>query len=255
MNLPEESIHHLSRIETLWSVVRGGSPDRPNAADAQRQLLNRYGGSVRRYLQACLQDQDAVDEVYQEFALRLVRGDFRNADQSRGRFRNYVKSVVYRLMIDHHRGQAKRRAQTPLQHDPEAPPAGASDSDLDADFTKSWRDELLAQAWAALAEAEQGGGPPHHAALQLRVEHPDWSSNELAAELGRTLGRELQSGAVRVMIHRARERFSDAVISVVADSLEQASLDAIEAELLELDLMTYCRAALARHRESSPDPG
>lgn len=57
---PEPSIPHLSRIETLWSVVNAGSPDRPDASAAQRQLLNRYGPSVRHYLQACLRDPDAV---------------------------------------------------------------------------------------------------------------------------------------------------------------------------------------------------
>lgn len=248
------SVHHLSRIETLWSVVRDGAPDRPNAAAAQRQLLARYGGSVRRYLQASLRDSDAVDEVYQEFALRLVRGDFRNADQTRGRFRNYVKSVVYRLMVDHHRAAAKRRLQVPLQHDPQAGGTNEQERDCDAAFTTSWRDELLAQAWAALQQVERDGGPPYYAAMQLRVAHPQWSSTELAVQLGRRLGRDLQSGAVRVMIHRARERFSDAVISAVVDSLQEASFEAIEEELLELNLMSYCRSALQRYRGTPPAP-
>jgi len=246
---PAESLRHLSQIDTLWSMVRDGQTAGPNAADAQRRLLNRYGGSVRRYLHASLRDPDAAEEVYQEFALRLVRGDFRTADETRGRFRSYVKSVLYRMMIDHHRGQARRRDQTSLQHDPEGRCQPDWVPEMDRVFLTSWREELLTQAWSSLAEAEGNGGPPYHTALRLRVDHPDWSSDELAWQLSQRLARRLQPGAARVMIHRARERFSDTLIRAVADSLGDASYDAIEEELLDLNLMTYCRAALDRYRD------
>ena len=53
----------LSRIETLWSVVRqahdGAASDSRSAA--QKQLLEQYGGAVRRYLLAALRNQDAAD--------------------------------------------------------------------------------------------------------------------------------------------------------------------------------------------------
>src|SRR5690606_6618814 len=144
------------------SVVRASTSGAPDAAAAQRQLLNQYGGSVRRYLQACLRDADAVDEVYQEFALRLVRGDFRSVSQARGRFRNYVKTVVYRLMVDHHRTAAKLRHQVPLPQEPAAESAEETPFASDATFTQSWREELLAQAWTALEQDEQRGGPTYH---------------------------------------------------------------------------------------------
>lgn len=245
---PDAAQPHLSQIPTLWSVVHASAPGAPDAAAAQRQLLNRYGGSVRRYLQACLRDAEAVDEVYQEFALRLVRGDFRNANQTRGRFRNYVKSVVYRLMVDHHRAAAKLRHQVQLPQEPAAQSAEETLAADDAAFTQSWREELLAQAWTTLQQEEHRGGPPYHTALHMRVEHPEWTSTDLAQHLGHRLGRELQSGAVRIMIHRARERFADAIISAVVNSLTEASFEAVEEELLELNLMSYCRSALQRYR-------
>src|SRR5262249_8409202 len=71
---------HLSQIETHWSAVflahRG---PRDAAAEAQRALMERYGGAVHRYLLASLRDPEAADDLAQEFALRFLRGDFRRA--------------------------------------------------------------------------------------------------------------------------------------------------------------------------------
>ena len=62
----------LSRITTLWSVVcRAHDGSGEAAVSAQRQLLDRYGGAVRRYLQAVVRTSEAADELFQEFAVRL----------------------------------------------------------------------------------------------------------------------------------------------------------------------------------------
>ena len=46
----------LSRIDTSWSVVCQAHREGTEAAAAQRQLLERYGGAVRRYLLAATRD-------------------------------------------------------------------------------------------------------------------------------------------------------------------------------------------------------
>src|SRR5690606_4321996 len=129
------------------------------AAEAQELLLERYGGAIKRYLTACLRDREAADDVFQDFALRFVRGDFRNADPSRGRFRAFVKSVVYRLMIDYRRRTARTGRAGELAFDPEARPE-STDPVAEADelFLTSWRDELLARAWKKLEEHERETG-------------------------------------------------------------------------------------------------
>jgi hypothetical protein len=40
---------HLSQIQTLWSIVRQAHGDQTSVASAQKSLLDRYGGAVRRY--------------------------------------------------------------------------------------------------------------------------------------------------------------------------------------------------------------
>src|SRR5262249_20126009 len=91
---PEHPHQRLSSISTYWSVVcqtRDGG-GRAVAA-ARQQLPQRYGPAVRRYLLGALRDPDATDEVFQEFALRFLRGGLRGADPQRGRFRNFLKGV------------------------------------------------------------------------------------------------------------------------------------------------------------------
>ena len=73
---------HLSRIETLWSVVRQAHDDGSEVArTAQDELLERYGGAARRYLLAALREENAADEVFQEFALIERSTVFENVTQ------------------------------------------------------------------------------------------------------------------------------------------------------------------------------
>ena len=119
----------------------------------------------------------------------------------------------------------------------------------DALFRASWRDDLLARCWANLAEAECRTGRPHHTVLRYRVDHPGAGSPELAAGLTEKLGKPINAGAVRVMLHRAREAFADLLLDEVSNSLANTSRDEVERELIELELLEYCKPALERRKE------
>src|SRR5258708_2380538 len=106
-------------MQTLWTLVCKAhqGPDK-DGQQARAALLERYRGAVHRYLLGALRDADAADELAQEFALKFLRGEFRNADPERGRFRSFLKTALVRLVIDFHR----RRKQQPLamnSHTPE----------------------------------------------------------------------------------------------------------------------------------------
>jgi RNA polymerase sigma factor (sigma-70 family) len=242
---------HLSRIQTAWSMVQRAHGDHTAVGSAQKALLDRYGGAVRRYALAALRDEDAADEVFQEFALRFVRGDFGGADPGKGRFRAFVKTVVYRLIVDYQRRQKKRLREGQM-HSNVAEPAGPEDAaggEDDALFHKSWRDELLARCWRKLADDEQKTAKPYHTVLRYRVDHPDERSPELAAGLSERLGKPITAGAVRVLLHRAREAFAELLLEEVTQSLADGSLDNVEQELIDLELLEYCRPAVERRRE------
>lgn len=242
---------HLSQIQTLWSMVERAHGDHTNVQSAQQTLLDRYGGAIRRYALAALRDEDAADEVCQEFALKFVRGDFRGADPGKGRFRAFVKTIVYRLIVDYQRRQKKLDREGQMHSNiAEGGPVLATAKE-DALFQASWRDELLARCWGRLAEYECTSGKPYHTVLRYRVEHPEARSPELAEGLSQALGKSINAGAVRVMLHRSRDAFADLLLEEVTNSLADSSLDAAEEELIELDLLDYCKPALDRRRETN----
>jgi RNA polymerase sigma-70 factor (ECF subfamily) len=243
-----EQPSRLSGIDTLWSVVRRAHADSTVVVQtAQEQLLARYGGAVQRYLLASLRNEDAASEAYQEFALRFVRGDFRNADPGRGRFRDFVKTCLRHLIADHHRARARTGHELPA----DAPDLSAEDMAIDdAEFQQRWREELLDRSWAALQAEEQSSGNPYYTALRFRVGHPELKSAELAQGLSSDLGRELSSGAVRMTLFRARQLFAEMLLDEIRNSLDQPTMEDIEQELLDLQLHDYCREALERRRTS-----
>src|SRR5262249_16687224 len=98
----------LSRLSTPWSLVclaHHGPADAGNAA--RQELLERYGGAVRRYLGKALPNQDAADEIFQDFTLHLLRGDLRGANPERGRFRNFEKGTLFHLIADYRKQQQR----------------------------------------------------------------------------------------------------------------------------------------------------
>src|SRR5260370_24083886 len=144
----------------MWHVLwetHAGTPAEVSAA--QQDIVERYRDAVYRYLMACLGDPDTPEEVFQEFALRFVRGDFRNANPERGRFRDLLKSALYHLMIDYHK-RARRQAVlfSPDAPDPAAPQEAMADSDRQ--FLDVWRNDLLNRSWEALAEEERRSNRP-----------------------------------------------------------------------------------------------
>lgn len=248
-NLGQESKNlRLSRISTLWSVVcQAHQAGTEEARPAQESLLNRYSGAVRRYLRAAVGDADAADDLFQEFAVRFLKGNLAGADAQRGRFRNFVKGVLFHLIADYHKRCKRSKQRRPLLAklpEPMARPASLRDSERE--FLTSWRDELLARAWVALEEVERREGRPWFTVLRFRADHPELRSPQLAEHLSASLNKPLSPAGVRQLLHRARDRFADLLLDEVMQSLADPSPDQVEQELTDLGLLEYCRPALTR---------
>ncbi len=229
----------LSRIQTQWSLVFNAHQEQAGAARADlSRLLARYSGATYRYLLGAVRDPDVADELAQEFALRFVRGDFHRANSERGRFRDYLKTALINLVNDHHRQQQDRPCA--LGVDPAAPTPPSLDTN--ADFLATWRTELLDRTWKALAEYNEA----YHAALRYRIENPDALSAQMAEHLTTSLGKPVNAPSARKMLERAHARFADLLVDEVACSIEAGSDVELERELVDLDLLRYCRSALQR---------
>lgn len=223
---------------------RAHAADDSSKESAQQLLLERYGGAVQRYLLAAVRDEHVADELFQEFAVKLVKGDFKQADPEIGKFRSYVKTSLFRLVAGYYRktsaGKQRNLDQLP-DVDSKAYDIG---SEEDEKFLQIWRDGILARAWSGLETAEANGGPPWYTILRLRIENPAASSPQLSELISEAVGKQMTSGNTRVQIHRAREKFAHSLFKAIADSLEKPTREAVEAELIEVRLIEYCRDAL-----------
>jgi RNA polymerase sigma-70 factor (ECF subfamily) len=236
----------LSRISTQWTLVCQAHQSPADAVRAaQRHLLEGYSGAVRRYLLGAVRDPDAADELFQEFAYNFLHGDLRGARRERGRFRDFVKGVLFHLVADFHKRGRRQLRQMPADC-PEPAAAPPSLADSDREFLASWRDDLLARSWAGLEALQAQTGQPYHTVLRFRADHPDLPSPQLAERLGPQLGKPLTAAGVRQTLHRAREKFADLLLDAVAQSLERPTPEQMEQELIDLGLLEYCRPALER---------
>jgi DNA-directed RNA polymerase specialized sigma24 family protein len=210
----------LIDISTQWSPVFQAHHGAGGAAhEAQQQLLLRYCGAVHRYLLKALRDPEAAAEQSQEFALRFVRGDFNRADPGRGRFRDFLRTVLYHLVVDYHRVRRAQPAPLPADsaHQPVAPEAVS----LDREFLDQWRRELLAQSWEGLEADQQRGKRPYYTVLR-------W---------------------------RARVRFAELLRDEVARSIEAATPQQVEEELRDLGLQAYCPPPASQKGRGMRDEG
>lgn len=241
----------LSQLTTRWSLILQVCRGPNDTAQArQAEVLERYCGAIYRYALRCVGgDADLADEACQEFALRFVRGDFRHANPEKGRFRDYVKTSIVHLLAEFRRQTYARKKVLPLIAEvTAAQPTPEPVDQLEAEFQLFWQKELLNRAWREMEQRQSENGPPYYTTLRAKAERPTLSAAALA-ELIASAGKGVYSEAgIRQVLHRSREIFAGLLLDEVARSLLSDDLDLLETELADLDLLTYCREALAKRR-------
>ena len=145
--------------------------------------MDIYGNAIKRYLVAALRNQELADDLFQEFALKFVQGGFKNVDSEKGRFRSFVKTVLYRMVAHHHRKKSVRKEQA-FPEDPEGHQDPVFDTAAeDQKFIQDWRDEIVDHAWTALEDHQHKSEANYFTILNTRVNEPDLSSEAFAERL------------------------------------------------------------------------
>jgi RNA polymerase sigma factor (sigma-70 family) len=206
---------------------------------ARHELLGRYLELVRRYLAGALRLEqgraEAVDELVQEFSLRVLKGSLQGAHPDRGRFRNFLKAMLSNLVCDHYR--RRRRQPGPLgevDQAAEAPPLPDEE-----EFTRLWREQLVMRALQALAEFERQTGQVLYAVLKRALDEPALQATELAERLSQQLGKAVSAGWVRKRLFLARAKLRELIRAEVRQSLSDPTDEAVEQELAEVGLLAY----------------
>jgi len=240
--------------KTQWSLVLlAGQKKGDEASAARNQLLVRYYEAVYRYLHAKISDSNQADELFSRFAERVleIHPFLPRANPKKGRFRDYLKAVLYRMVIDYYRG--KKGQPSPLGPDVEAAQPAPEPADDDAAFQKVWAEELMNHAWKSLEQAEKETGKPYFSLMLYRAQNR-CSSLDMSQLFSKRLGRALSADNVRKLLQRGQEMLGELLVDEVARSLREnegdiVSAEQVEEELIDLKLLdTHRRKALERFR-------
>ncbi len=226
---------------TRWTLIlraRGGTPE---ARAALGELCEAYYQPVMRFLRREGRDEDAARDLTQEFFARILGdGGFDQADPERGHFRSYLLGALKHFLADQrkHEQRLKRGGGVTPESldatgaDDDAPTpqfADAAAASPDAGFDREWALAVMARGLGVLQKEFVAAGK----ADQFDTLNP-WlmgeSSTMSQADAARRLG--LSEGAVKVVIHRLRKRFRDAVRTEIAQTLRDPSL--VDEELRHL---------------------
>jgi RNA polymerase sigma factor (sigma-70 family) len=209
---------------THWSVVLlAGQSMIPQAEAALENLCRTYWYPLYAYVRRQGHSAHDAQDLTQEFFARLLQKNYINlAAPERGRFRSFLlKSMHHFLVSDWVRGQAQKRGggrkifsldevaaeQTYLQE-----PAGqlAPESLYD----KRWALTVLDRALDRLREDYGAAGK---GALFDQLKGSLLADGSTYAELAALLG--MSEGAVKVAVHRMRQRFRQVVRAEVAHTV------------------------------------
>ena len=223
---------------THWSVVlRAGSPDEAESRDALSTLCQAYWTPVFSYIRQRGQDPETARDLTQGFFVSILeRGWIAHAKQERGRFRSFLQTSVKNFLSDEHdRQRALKRGgeQAPISIDADdwesvRAQEPATDVTPEAIFEQRWAMALLDRATGDLAaDMERSGAGERFRLLRpYLISDADPPYRQLGADLGMT------EPAVRVALHRLRQRFGAKLREHVAQTVDDPAKT--EDELLYL---------------------
>lgn len=234
-------VHSPPFAPTRWTLILRARGETPEARAALSDLCEAYYQPVLRFLCREGRAEDAARELTHEFFSRvLAGGSFDDADPERGRFRSYLLGALKHFLADQrkHEHRLKRGGGVAVESLEEREAGGELDSiELaepaqpapDALFDREWALIVMARALQVLgAEFSAAGKSNQFDTLKpwLMGEAPATSQADAARQLG------LSEGAVKVVIHRLRKRFREAVRTEISQTLRDPSL--VDEELQHL---------------------
>ncbi len=211
---------------THWSVVLAAGKSQTQLAEASLERLCRtYWKPLYAYVRRQGHSQHDAQDLTQEFFARLLERNYLQlADRERGRFRSFLlKSLQHFLVNEWVRGQAQKRGggRKVFSLDEEAAERtylqDSSDKLAPEHFyDKHWATTLLERAIERLG-ADYAAAEKRVLFEQLKPLLLTEGSAESYRQMAGPLG--LSDGAVKVAVHRLRQRFRKAVRAEVAQTV------------------------------------
>jgi RNA polymerase sigma-70 factor (ECF subfamily) len=212
---------------TRWTLVVQARGVDAAAQSALSELCEAYYAPVITFLRSEGRDEDTARELAHEFFARVLAGSsLRGADPARGRFRSYLLGAVKHFLRDiRARKLAGKRGggEEPIPLEDTASGLGAPAPELpdsERAFDRQWALTVISRALGILADEHKDADRLR----QFEVLKPWITGGDAAlpqAAAAKTLG--LSEGAVKVAIHRLRQRFREAVKTEIAQTVPAES--------------------------------
>lgn len=217
---PSSSPFHATR----WTLVRRAQGRGEEARTALSDLCAIYYEPVLHFIRRWCGDEDRARDLTHGFFEELIgREQLGAADPAKGRFRSYLLAAVKHFLSRRRESEAAAKRGGGLDRIPleEVPEAG---DEPDREFDRAWALALIRRSLDALAVEMKDAGK----SAQFEVLRPwlDGGAAGDAAEAGRLLG--LAPTALKVAIHRLRQRFRQRVRDEVAATTSDAAETAEE---------------------------
>jgi RNA polymerase sigma factor (sigma-70 family) len=223
---------------TRWSLVaRAQDAAAPEARQALTELCTAYWYPVYAYARRRGHNHHAAQDLTQGFFARLLeKNDLAAADRTRGRFRSFLLTACQHFLANQHdHDTAKKRGGGRVHVTLDFTDADGRYSREPADsttpervFDRQWALGILDRVLAGLRdEYEESGRVKLFDTLKgCLTGATEAGYAELADQLRMTVG------AVKVAVHRLRQRYRDRLRAAIAETV--ATPEEVEDEIRDL---------------------
>lgn len=221
---------------THWSIVVSAKGDSGGAHESLAKLCEAYWFPLYAFVRRQGTSSPDAQDLTQEFFARLLeKGWLHGVDRERGRFRSWLLAAMKHFLAKEWRDAHREKRGGGATFEPLDTSAAeeryarepAELATAEKLYDRRWAMDLLDRGFARLeAEFAAAGKAAHFAALKFSLTGEKVALREVAAQLGSS------EGAVKVAVHRLRERYRELIRAEIAETVETA--EQVEAELREL---------------------
>jgi RNA polymerase sigma factor (sigma-70 family) len=219
-------------------VLQAADPASPKSADALAELCRTYWYPIYAFIRRQGRDHEAAQDLAQEFFARMLEKRYIDeVGPEKGRFRSFLLVCLKRFLANEHdkaRAQKRGGGRSILSIDFEDADGRyvlepGHDVTPERIFERRWALTVLERSLASLAaEFERSGKSAMFEALKVylvgEVGAPPYE--EMAKRLGTS------EGAVKVAVHRLREKYRAAVRAEIVATVERE--EDVDREIEEL---------------------
>lgn len=227
---------------TAWSLIRAAQhQDQSAYVAAMNRFMEGYWRPVFRFLRVHGHSHHQAEDLTQEFFYRLLKYDWiRRATPERGRFRNFLLTVVKRFVSDVQTDRAPRQrrfddqliAVSTLVGESDRtfePPANQTPEDV---FMRQWAQSVIdncvtrLEAWCR----EKGHVIWHEIFMEVHFPAP---GTRRVSQQALARRRQLSRDQVRYALDQTNRQFVELLRAEVTDQV--GSNDEIDAEITDLE--------------------